>query len=696
MKKNINFFEKKIKRIQKQYFEYLKQKEQLKPKIETLKIIIVYIVFGFSWIILSDGILSLFVKDIDIYNKIQIYKGWFYIVITSILFYLIIYNKIDLFKKSLDTIHKGYEDLSATYEELTTMDEELNSRYEELQLVLEKLRQEKELSDSIIKNTYAVVVVLNKDGTIKRFNPFAERLTGYLENEVIGKKWLDIFIPEDKKDYTRELLKRIVNGEVVQNQENKILTKDGRIIDILWNNSVLKDSMGNIIGLVAIGIDITQMKLLVKKLKHLAYYDTLTGLPNANMFEKMVNEAINQNTDKNSKMALIYFDIDNFKYVNDILGHKAGDILLKKLAYIIKTNVHFPDFYGRMSGDGFAILLKDVSDENNIIKKVNELSEKLGISWNYNEHEYFITVSKGIALYPYDGKDYETLLKNAETAMYKAKESGKNSYKFYSKDMYDKTLKYIEMSDDLRKAIENKEFVLYYQPLIDLKTDKIVGVEALIRWYHPQKGFIPPLDFIPLAEELGYIDEIEEWIIETVCRQKREWEVKGFEQIKVSINISSTTLTKEGFISKFEKILNKCSIESCKLEIEITETALISDLQQAIEAINRLKKLGFSIALDDFGTGYSSLTYLNRLSIDSLKIDREFIRYIEDENRNERYIVQSIIKLAHDLKLRVIAEGIETYRQLELLKQKSCDIGQGYYFSKPVPSEEIEKMFTSN
>lgn len=440
--------------------------------------------------------------------------------------------------------------------------------------------------------------------------------------------------------------------------------------------------------------DILERKVMEDRLYRLAYYDTLTKLPNRAFFEKKVSKMLKEAEESGEKMALLYFDIDDFKNVNEILGHKIGDELLKHIVNIINTFVKAPNFCARLSGDEFVIVLKKIIDKDLIIKDVEDFLMEIKKPWNFEGNEFFITVSMGIAVYPEDGRDLESLYKNVDASVHHVKSRGKDGYEFYDFNMQEKTLKRISMINSLRIAIENKEFTLYYQPQIELQTGKIKGMEALIRWFHPKKGHIPPDQFIPLAEEVGYIRQIDQWVIETACKQKKLWNEKGYNFGKISVNISSKMLVQEDFVEILKNTLNECGLEYSELEIEITETAIIYDLDSVIRIIEQLRGIGVSIALDDFGTGYSSLTYLKKLPINVLKIDREFIQSIINNNEEE-FIVKSVIKLAHNLKLQVIAEGVETMEQATFLKEDGCQVGQGYLFSKAVPPEEIEKLFSS-
>jgi diguanylate cyclase (GGDEF)-like protein len=341
------------------------------------------------------------------------------------------------------------------------------------------------------------------------------------------------------------------------------------------------------------------------RLHSLAYYDSLTQLPNQIMLEEEVNKQIKQAQEKNQKIAFIYLDIDNLKYINDTMGHSSGDKLIIHIANILSYQIKPPNIISRLNGDEFAIVLVNVQDVNDIILEINSVFEYLRRPWILDNQQFYISASMGVAIYPEHGTDLTTLRQNADTAMFHIKENGKDGFSIFTSDMREKTWNYIQMSNQLRTAIQNEEFLLYYQPQIDLNTSKIIGVEALIRWIHPEKGFIPPMEFIPFAEETAYIGKIGEWVFKTACKQKIKWEEEGYSHIKMSVNLSSKALGQEDLVPSIKHILEECNLNCCDIELEITETAAMDDLEKAIEVLKQLKQLGITIALDDFGTGYS-------------------------------------------------------------------------------------------
>ena len=823
-RKNAIWFDDKIRDIQDQFSGYLEAKMELKPRAETLKIIVLYVLMGGLWILLSDRILGFMVKDPKKLIQLAIYKGWFYVALTGLIFYFIIYRKIALFKNAVDKIFEGFEELSSTHEELLAMDEELSYQFEEMEkhrnaliisdqryelavegandgiwdwdlqsgtyffslkwksafgysneevpdrfdswkqllhsedrdnvlkimeeylssregiyestyrlkcrngeyrwilsrgkgiwdrggnavrvagshtditeymLLQEHLYREKELYQNIIHGAAVFILGVDIEGRILEFNPFAEKLTGYTKNEVLGTKWFDVFIPEEKRKYTDEILQGVLSGEVIRNQENQVVTKDGRRIDILWNNNIFRDSKGTNLGIIAMGTDITERKAMERKLVSLAYYDGLTGLPNRQMFEKVLNEQIQQAEQDQRKLALLYLDLDNFKKINDTLGHHYGDKLLKNIADVLRATLKDTMSISRLSGDEFVVILSNVMDAAAFHHSISAIMEAINQVWMIEGHELYITSSVGISIYPDDGQDVHTLLKNADTAMYVAKENAKNSYTFYTPEMHEKSLNFLNMERDLRNALLNKEFVLYYQPLLNLETGKVTGVEALIRWFHPEKGMIPPNDFIPFAEESGAIVQIGEWVIHEACWQLKQWHDMGLPQINVAINLSAKQIRQKDLMDKITHITNEIGVSGKNLVFEVTENVALHDLKQSIHTLNMLRNMDIRVALDDFGTGYSSLNYLKKLPIDIIKIDKSFIQDIT-KHVDEKFIVKTIIDLAHNMDVIVTAEGIETEEQYNILRENGCDVGQGYLFSKPLPADAIESVLLAD
>lgn len=434
-----------------------------------------------------------------------------------------------------------------------------------------------------------------------------------------------------------------------------------------------------------------QLRLHYDEMERVAYYDQLTSLPNWNFFRKELDRRIKEN--RKEEFAVLHVDLDNFKNVNDIFGYEYGDKLLKKIGDTL-VKLDEDNIVARAGGNEFLVLLPKKHDEGRVADTAQYILDTLSGLWILDGKESIISVSIGITVYPDDGDEVTTILRNADIAVNKTKDSGKNSYKLFEKSMYDEILRKTEMEKELRKAIKNNEFILYYQPQVDIKTRKIVSFEALIRWNSSKFGWVMPMEFISLAEETGLIVPIGEWVLKTACLQNKEWKSKGYSYDFISINVSPIQLQKNGFLDMVNRVLRDTAIEPKFLEIEITETVMMESLEWNLTIINELKNMGIRVALDDFGRGYSSLNYLKSLPINTLKIDKTFIDGLCN-NSYEDIITEEIIKLAHRMKLEVVAEGVEVEEQLISLQGKNCNKIQGYYFGKPMPAEKIADFFES-
>lgn len=433
------------------------------------------------------------------------------------------------------------------------------------------------------------------------------------------------------------------------------------------------------------------LRISEEKYKYLAYYDNLTSLPNRTYFGEELDKAIDYSNKTGEKGALLFIDLDNFKKINDTLGHHYGDRLLKIAADRLKTIIDKNSTVYRLGGDEFLVLMKNVKNEKLIVNTCKKIINSFGSHFEIDGKQIFTTVSIGISLYPNDGLDSNLILKSADTAMYKAKDLGRNRYEFYNIEMFNEILKKSQIEKGLRDAIIKNEFQLYYQPQIDCKTRKIKGMEALLRWKSNDFGFVSPAEFIPIAEETSLIVPIGQWVLKTACKQAKQWLDFGYNIGAVAVNVSIVQLRHPGFVNIVKSALIDSNLPPKLLEIEITESVLMQFLDYNIVILNELKKLGINISLDDFGTGYSSLNYLRTLPIDNLKIDKSFIDSIH-LNSGDREIADGIIQLAHKMNLNVIAEGVEWEDQFQILQSLNCEMVQGYLFSRPIPADLIENL----
>lgn len=464
--------------------------------------------------------------------------------------------------------------------------------------------------------------------------------------------------------------------------------KNGRIIECYTQPQKIENSYQ---GRVWCFRDVTKSKELEDMLAYQATHDILTGLPNRGLLYDRLQLAIVNAKRSKTFFAVIFFDLDRFKFINDTLGHNAGDTFLKDISKRLLSCIRENDTLSRLGGDEFVIVISELKKVNDVIPIVNKCLEALMKPIIYKENEFRMSSSVGVSLYPQDGQDIQTLLKNADMAMYRAKETSPGGFKFYTNDLNVRASEHLLLESNLRKALQQNEFELYYQPLINLEESTIIGVEALLRWNHPKLGFIPPLTFIPIAEEIGLISPIGEWVLNEACKQYKIWQDEGLSSFTLAINLSPQQLMQHDIVELIESILKKNDINPKFLELEFTESCLMNEVTSITNKIIALKKLGISLAIDDFGTGYSSLSYLRMFPINKIKIDKSFIHYISP-NPDDTSIIIAIIAIAKSLKLRVLAEGVETEEQLNFLRDNHCQEAQGYYFSRPLTAKKCTQF----
>jgi len=468
----------------------------------------------------------------------------------------------------------------------------------------------------------------------------------------------------------------------------RVVRPDGSIRWVHDRAFPVRDAAGVVYRVAGIAEDITERKLAEERLMHLAHYDVLTSLPNRILFYDRLRQALAQAKRNQWTVGVMLIDVDRFKNVNDTLGHAVGDQLLQQVSERLKRSVRSGDTVGRLGGDEFAIVLSNLAtpqDGNLVAQKIMaSFKEPFRLDGG---SEIYVTGSIGITLYPDDSTDQDTLIKNADAAMYRAKDSGRNSYRFYTPEMNARARELLSMESSLRRALDRREFLLYYQPKVSVVTGEIVGVEALLRWRHSDRGLVSPGDFMPVLEETGLIMPVGEWVIEAVCTQLREWSGAGIVVKPVAINLSARQFADKDLGITIQRILERYGIDPGLIEFEITESSLMTNTEESTAALEFLANLGVGLSIDDFGTGYSSLGYLKRFPLDALKIDRSFVRDITT-NTDDATITRAVISMAHSLGLKVIAEGVETEEQITFLAEHGCDEIQGYYFSQPLPADE--------
>ncbi|HJT23638.1 MAG TPA: EAL domain-containing protein, partial [bacterium] len=530
---------------------------------------------------------------------------------------------------------------------------------------------------------------ISEDGVLGKFvevNDIACVKLGYSREELLQMTLFDIATPEDLNDLPKVFKKLLQQDHVTF--EKATLTKTGLKIPVEINAHVFQ--WGGKRFVQAIARDITDRKRAEETIRRQAYYDVLTNLPNRTLFKDRLEQAMKHAHRNKQMLGVIVLDLDRFKNINETLGHILGDKLLVAVSERLLGVLSESETIARFGGDEFTLLLPQVNSVEEATRHAQKIIELLGTPFKLNNHDLHVTTSIGMAFYPDDGENSEILLKNAETAMYRAKEQGRNNYQLYASVMNVSAFKQLLMENSLRRALEKEEFVVYYQPQIDLKTQKMIGAEALVRWQHPDLGLVFPTEFIGLAEETGLIVPIGEWVIRKVCAQNKKWQDAGCGKVCVSVNLSARQFQQRNLVATIAQILQETGLDPQYLGLEITETIAMKNADYTISALNELKKMHVHLSLDDFGTGYSSLSYLKRFPLETLKIDRSFVRDITTDP-NDAAIVNAVVALAHSLKLSVVAEGVETEGQLSFLKSHDCDHVQGYIFSHPLSEENFLK-----
>ncbi|HJU55042.1 MAG TPA: EAL domain-containing protein [Pyrinomonadaceae bacterium] len=518
-------------------------------------------------------------------------------------------------------------------------------------------------------------------------------LLGYTERELMETDYLKVIHPNDLSAALASI-KDLMKGKVQSCQiEKRYVHKQGHAVWALWSASLARDSFSKSPHLIFQIQNITDRKEAEERLLHDAFHDALTGLPNRALLMDHLKLALarSQRNDK-AMFAVIYLDLDRFKVINDSLGHMIGDQLLVGIARRLENSLRPGDTIARLGGDEFTVLLEDIQDRNYVVQIAERIQQELSSPFSLSGREVFTTVSIGIAISSKEYQQTEDILRDADTAMYRAKALGKARYEIFDKGMHDRATKLLQLETDLRRAMERDEFFVFYQPIMSLETGGLRGFEALVRWRHPEQGFISPSDFIPVAEETGMIVQIGEYVLREACRQMRQWEIvlPSDPPLFISVNLSVKQFSQPNLVERVAAILRETRLDPKNLKLEITESAVMENVETATEMLSRLRNLGLRISMDDFGTGYSSLSHLRRFPIDTLKIDRSFVTQMGDDEENAE-IVRTIVGLAQNLGMDVVAEGVETPEQVETLTALGCEYGQGYFFSKPLDYQRAEQ-----
>ncbi|WDG82055.1 EAL domain-containing protein [Pseudomonas chlororaphis] len=566
--------------------------------------------------------------------------------------------------------------------------------------ISQQRRAEKDLrmAATVFEHSTSAILITDPAGYIVQANEAFSRVSGYAVSQVLDQLPNMLTVDEQQEAHLRYVLKQLHQHSTWEG-EVWLKRRNGEHYPAWVGITAVLDDEGDLASYVCFFTDISERKASEQRIHRLAYYDALTHLPNRTLFQDRLHTALQSAERQKSWVVLMFLDLDRFKPINDSLGHAAGDRMLKEMATRLLDCVDDDDTVARMGGDEFTLLLQPRTSREIALNRAIHVAEQILASlvkpFVLEGREFFVTASIGIALSPQDGNELSQLMKNADTAMYHAKERGKNNFQFYQADMNASALERLELESDLRHALEQQEFILYYQPQFSGDGKRLTGAEALLRWRHPRRGLVPPGDFIPVLEELGLVVDVGDWVISEACRQLKAWHQAKVRVPKVSVNISARQFSDGQLGMRIATILKDTGLPPACLELELTESILMREVSEAMQILDGLKNLGLSIAVDDFGTGYSSLNYLKQFPIDVLKIDRTFVDGLPSGEQDAQ-IARAIIAMAHSLNLAVIAEGVETHEQLDFLREHGCDEVQGYLFGRPMPANSFEGQFSND
>ncbi len=540
---------------------------------------------------------------------------------------------------------------------------------------------------TIVGTAHDGIMTVDQSRCITFYNKTCETLFGFTAQEVLGES-VDMLLPA-LFPLDTDILALTPAALAFLDSETVAMPKEGSLFPIEVAISPVSSSENSLCTLIL--RDITDRKVTEEKIRSLAYQDSLTGLANRRLFDDRLEVALEQAETHDRNLAILFLDLDRFKYINDSWGHPCGDMLLAQVGRRLLECVRRGDTVARTGGDEFVILLPEVNGVEDVEMVAERIVSIMQPAFYLEEHEVYVTFSAGGSIYPEGGEHAEALLQNADVALYRAKQEGRNCYRLFHPEMVEQVQQTLTLETNLRKAIANEEFLVYYQPQIDTQTKNIVGTEALVRWKHPDSGMISPAYFIPIAEETGLIVDIGLWVLREACRQTRAWQLLGFTNLKSSVNVSLRQLQQSHFVDDVWQALEDTDLAPDDLDIEITESIAMEQIDYTLPVLNALTAMGIKLSMDDFGTGYSSLNYLKHLPIHKVKIDQSFVRSLTTDNRDAA-IAKSIITMSHSLNLKVVAEGVESAEQLRFLCQHNCDYIQGYFYSKPVPAADMETL----
>ena len=611
------------------------------------------------WVFVQSGIPFALVLDLKIERVtwFQTLSGWLFVVSSGWLLYLLVH-------RTLIAIASAEEDL--------------------------KLR------DRAIESSASAICItdnLAPDNPIIYVNPAFERITGYSSQEVLGRN-SRLLQGTDRAQPELIAIRAALHDERPCHVVLRNYRKDGSMYWNELNISPVRNDAGTVTHYIGVHSDVTDAKTHQDELARQANHDSLTGLPNRNLLWDRIDRACVRTQRYGDFAAVAFLDLDNFKVVNDSLGHSLGDHLLRAVAARLESSLRAMDTVARLGGDEFVLVLSDQKSAQSVSGELQRIVDSFSQPFAVDGRDVFVTASVGVSLYPQDAKDPESLMKSAELAMYRAKESGRNAYQLYTAEMQTRVTERLALESKLRRALERGEFALHYQPQVDLRSNRIFGCEALIRWNQADLGMVAPAKFVPLAEETGLIVPIGAWVVRTACRQCKAWRDAGLPAVTVAVNISARQFRERNLLQVVTNILAETALAPTQLELEVTESVIMHDAQNVIADLQAFRDMGVRLSVDDFGTGYSSLSYLKRFPVDRLKIDQSFVHDITAD-ADGAAIAQAVITLGHTMDMRVIAEGVETAEQLAFLRSNQCDEMQGFLFGKPMPADQFGKLLES-
>ncbi|MBN3554935.1 GGDEF domain-containing protein [Fictibacillus nanhaiensis] len=567
-------------------------------------------------------------------------------------------------------------------------------------LIKMNTKEMEELNDNLIESEQRykslfdhnpdMIYSMDLKGYITSVNHALVQSLEYSEEELLSTHALQFVCEEDHKRVVEHF--RLAIHDKPQNFVASIKKKDGgHILNSITNIPIVVNDQ--VVGVYGIGKNITWQKKAEEEIEQLAFHDSLTGLPNRSLFEKRLRELVSESDHSNQLLAVMFVDIDHFKIINESLGHHIGDVVLRHVSNQLRQVIHSQDLLCRFAGDLFTLILT-IEKPADVIDTADRIEEALQLPIYLDGQEYTVSTSIGVSIYPNDSTSADVLIKNADTALHKAKEKGRGKREFFTGDMNAFTLERLKLEGFLRKAVQKGELEPYFQPQYCLKTERIIGFEALVRWNHPELGLISPMQFIPLAEEIGLIDEIGRFVLFESCKQLKRWHDNGAPTLSVSVNVSGRQFQRLSFVYEVKEAIETAGISAEYLHLELTESTMIQNVQYSISIMQELRELGVRLSIDDFGTGYSSLSYLKDFPVDYLKIDQSFIRHLSDDffNTSDAAIIKAIIMMCEGLSLSTVAEGVETHEQMKLLQEYGCHTAQGYIISKPMPACEANEF----